>query len=414
MTRALLLLPLLTACDTDGIDSAAPPALADLSGTLLDYYEGDAPVEGAWVVVDDGEAVISTRTGADGSFSLPGLPAEAPVTLTFLAEDREAMTFLGFVVGDHEMPIALHGCSLRDLAAYERPTLEVEGTLSGAPQGSYVLLYGEDDYHDYVSGAGDAPVPFGFTAHLSEGAERFRFSAFAIDAGYATLGVAYEEVDATGGDVTGLDLTLTPAEALSPLTIAFDAPTLDGVLLAEIPEENCIYAGSAFPGVDSGVVTGWAETCSDTASGFEVSMSYLPTADDHVSVYAAPDLDGATYAWAIVPITGASMQVPLLDSPVLDSPDTFGPGTALSWAPVAGAREHTLAIYDDEGVAWRFYGGEGEAAFPDLPEGAPLPALRGAAAWMVYARDYTVADDGTLDTTAPYLLSAATGGAAAW
>jgi hypothetical protein len=379
----------------------------DLSIALEDPYTGE-PVPDAWLAIDLGDELISGRTGADGRALLPGLPGDAILDLTVAKQDYAALTMTSIDLSETQQPWTLH-LSLADSDGYESRTLTVSGTIRGAPAGAWVLLYGEGAYYDYLQGMGDEPVPFSFQAPLVGDDDHYQFSAVAIDDDYNLLGVALGEV--WEDDAEGLSLDLN-AEELTALRVETNLPSLGGVPAPAPPAEWCVQVMMTAPLDASGVVTGWNELCEDTGDGYRLTASHLGLEREQAAtVYLADDYDDTrAFSWAQILVDGPGT-VELLDTPLLDERATLEPGAVLSWSPPAGASSTMAFVKRGDQVSWLLYPGDDDhIAYPRLPEDFDTSLLPDSGAWTLYARDYTLDEDGALDATQPYRVAGVVGG----
>jgi len=407
MTRPpiLLLAVLVFGCKSE------PAVLATLDGTLFDPLDDDAPLDDAWVLVDSGEELIAARTGADGAFAVPDLPAEEPITVTFAAEGRRALTYQDLVLADADLPLEIGSLVRLDDRAYAHDTWSVSGTISGAPRGAYLLLYGENEYFGYLSVDSGDPMPYAFD--LAVYGDRYTYTVMAVAAdGVTALGAAVATVE--GPDT--VDLVLS--DALASLEVTTNRPTLDGEPLDALDMGYCASLGMTHPTEAWGSVTGWTDACSTTTDGFALDLTWFPTdLEDRVDLYLAEDLEqshAAAWASVVVPDDEEALHVDLLDAPHLGFTGDFSPGTTVTWDPVAGVTDYLFSVDDGTTITWYLLpiDGRTEARFPRFPDDFDTSLITGDA-WTVRAR-YLVADEDGMDPTEPYLLSLTDGGGFSW
>jgi hypothetical protein len=405
LTAATPALVLACGCNTESV------VLTTLDGVLTDPLAEDGPLDEAWVIVDTSEELITARTGADGSFAIADLPGNAPITVTFVAEGRMALTYQDMVLLDADLPLEIGSLVLLDEGAYEHDTWSVSGTISGAPQGAYLMLYGENEYFGYLTVDSADPVPYGFDAEVEGDSYTFTVMGIASD-GYTALGGAIATVEESGT----VDLALS--DALASLEVTTNRPTLDGEVLEELDLEYCSSLGMTHPTEAWGSVTGWTDACSETADGFALDLTWFPTnLEDRLDLYLADDLETShTAAWASVVVSDGeeSLHVDLLDAPLLHGTGDFTPGTAVAWDPVDGVTDHLFSVDDGESITWYILpiDGRTEARFPRFPDDFDEDLITGAG-WTVRAR-YAVYDEDGMDPAEPYLLSLTDGGTFSW
>ena len=248
--KTFLLAPIL-ACGRGPADndSAESEPTVELSGTVTDPYLDLLPVDGAWVLIDTTDEQLSIRTGADGSFSMPGLPGDVPVSITVAAEDHMAVTYSGVVLSEVTMPLDLR-THQRSLDGYATESKTVTGTVTGAPSGSYVLFFGptdapsEDSYLAYTRAVGEEEASFEFST--------------------VTWG---------GTEVVALEMD---PEALVDLAVTTNAPSLDGELLDHLDPDFCNSIAIAHLGESMSTWSGYNRGCEDDDGGFLVDVGYGP------------------------------------------------------------------------------------------------------------------------------------------
>lgn len=402
------LLAFLAACGTEPGDSALP--LVPLEGSVVDPFTAEA-VDGAWVIVDDGVDLISARTGGDGTFSIPDVPAGVPLSLTFAAEGRTALTAQQVVLAEGDEPMVIDSLVSRDPADFAGDPLDIDGTLTGAPVGSYVMLYGENAYLGYVQVPDDAPVPFSVEATRERDMDTYTLSAVAV----TVVGQDYT-VEAVGVATVadGESPEIPLSTDLVDLEILTNRPTLDGDPVEDLEPAYCINLASTTPAATSQAVLGWNQRCESTDSGFSLLVRGLLPDPSWVGVYLGEDIEAGDLAYGVLPVSPGttSLSVDLLDSPALSTRGEFAPGTPVSWTPPEGDLDVHMTVTDADGYAWFLFSyGDPTLTFPRLPDEFDPSLLTGAeATWYVGAYDYATVDD-TYDWSQPYLASISRGGA---
>ncbi len=401
------LILLLSACGPASTDDSVQPI--DLSIEVVDPVNGE-PVPDAWLAFDLGDELLSARSGADGSVFLPGLPGDAVLDVTIAAPGYTAVSFGEVELAQTELPWSL-GLSLMDSADYDGRWVTVSGTIQGAPAGSWVLLYGARDYHDYVQGAGEEPVPFSFQAPLYGDEDSYTFSAVAIDDDYALQGVTV----ATALEDDAEDLVLIMEDGtLGSLQVEASVPMLNGRPASAPPADWCMQVLSTAPAEASGAVTGWNASCEQSGDGFLFTADFQPLEDMQqvATVYLTDDWeDFGNFSWAQVPVDGDSVTVAMLDTPVLDAATSFEPGASIGWQPAEGASSTMAYVQQGDDIPWLIYPGRDDGMdYPRLPEDFDSSLLPDSGSWTLYARDYSLDGDGALDISRPYRVSAVAGG----
>jgi hypothetical protein len=417
-------LTLLTLCacpgPTDTADSEGPPALVDLWGTVSDPYLALTPVDGAWVLLDLGDEQLGVRSGADGSFSIPGLPADQPVALTVALEDHMAVSYTGLLLGELEMPLDLR-THARDPDSYATETMTISGTVSGAPAGSYVMFFGPTDadldtsYLDYVQVSPDQSVAYELRPELVLPGDDYVLSALAYDAS------SWEVVASSAGTVSwggseSLDFVLDP-DALQSLGVVAVPPYLDGQQVAAIPEEYCSSIAITHLGESMSTTTGYNLNCEAGAANFDLTIGWVPVDGytDRLQLYLFDDISTGTYAYGSLPIPdgATSMDAILLDSPILSTHDEMSQGSTLSWEPIDDVTGYMLYGYDGDGsLAWYLYPGDDSTSFefPRFPADFDTSIILEDGDWAVISRHLVYDDDGLLDQSEPYTGSITHGG----
>ena len=422
MRLAIVAVLLLTACPgpTDTADSGGPGELVDLWGTVSDPYLADAPVDGAWVLLDLGDEQIGVRTGSDGSFSMPGLPGLRPVTITVALEDHMAVTYSDVLLAEATMPLELRTYA-RDLGSYATETMTIGGTVSGAPVGSYVMFFGPTDadlgtsYLDYVQVGSEDPVSYELQVEQVAPAVDYALSALAFDGTSWVVQAAAAGTVTWGGSET-LDFALDP-EALQDLAVSATPPLLDGVAVPGIPADYCSSLAVTQLGESMSTTTGYNRGCDDSEDPFLLDVGWIPVDGftDRLQVYLFDDFTTGTYAFGSLPVPAgaASMDVTLLDSPLLDHHDELSQGGSVGWEPVEGVTGYMLYGYDGDGsLAWYLYPGTTEPGFtfPRFPADFDTSQILEDGSWAVISR-YVVYDDaGALEQSEAYTGSITHGG----
>ena len=422
MRLALLASLFLVACPgpSDTADSGGPAELVDVWGVVSDPYLALAPVDGAWVLLDTGAEQIGVRTGADGSFSVPGVPGDRPVSVTVALDGHMAVTYTDLLLTETTMPLDLRTYA-RDLGSYATETMGISGTVSGAPVGSYVMFFGPNDgpqdgtYIDYVQVSSADPVEYELEVELVAPDVDYALSALAFDGdSWVVLGAAAGTV--TWGGSEGLDLAMDP-EALQDLAVSVASPSLDGVPISAIPEDYCSSMAITQLGESMATTTGYNRGCDGSGASFALDLGWVPVDGftDRLQLYLFDDLATGTYAFGSLPIPAgaASMDVVLLDSPILEHHEELGQGGSVGWEPVEGATSYMLYGYDSDGLlAWNLYTGNDEPSFtfPTFPADFDSSAILEDGDWAVISRQVVYTDEGALEQSEAYTGSITHGG----
>ncbi len=411
----------LIACPGPGdTGDTAPGSLVDLYGSVMDPYLADAPLDGAWVLLDLGDEQIGIRTGSDGSFSMPGLPGDQPVSVTVALEDHMAVTYSGLLLQDVTMPLDLR-THARDLGSYATEAMTIRGVVSGAPVGSYVMFFGPNDgpqdgsYIDYVQVGSEEPVAYEISVERVLPAVDYALSALAFDGQDWVVQAAGAGTVSWGGSET-LDFELDP-DALQGLAVDAAAPSLDGVPVSGFSDEYCSSMAVAHLGESMSTTTGYNRACEQGAGSFGFDLGWVPVEGytDRLQMYLFDDYTTGTYAFGSVAIPegATSLEIGLLDSPVLDHHDELGQGGEIGWEEVEGVTGYMLYGYDHDGsLAWYLYpSGLGTSfTFPRFPEEFDGATILEDGNWAVISRHLHYDDAGSLDQSQPYLGSITHGG----
>jgi hypothetical protein len=400
-------------------DSAAT-VLVDLYGTVTDPYLADAPVDGAWVLLDLGDEQIGLRTGSDGSFSMPGLPGDHPVSITVALEEHMAVSYTGLLLQDLILPLEL-ATHARDLGRYPTESMTIGGTVSGAPVGSYVMFFGPHDgpqdgsYIDYVQVGSEEPVAYELEVELVLPGTEYALSALAFDGSSWEIQAAAAGTVGWGGEEI-LDFALDPA-ALQDLAVEAAAPRLDGVAVTGFDPQYCSSVAVVHLGESMSTTTGYNRGCEELGGGFGFDLGFTSTEGytERLQLYLFDDLATGSYAFGSLPIPdgATALDVTLLDSPILDHHEELGRGGEIAWEPVEGASGYMLYGYDADGsLAWYLYppAGETRLQFPRFPEDFDTDVILEDGDWAVISRHIVYDDSGSLDQSEPYLGSISHGG----
>ncbi len=424
MRHALLACFVLAGCPSPAVDSGdtdSLPETVDLEGVVTDPYQYDAAVDGAWVLLDLGDEQLALRTGSDGSFSMPGLPADQPVTITVAAEDHLAVTYDGVMLGEAEMPLEL-ATHLRDLDSYATETTTITGVVSGAPVGSYVFLFGPtdeaitDSYLGYgLATVEDEPVTVEIEPQLVLPDDDYVVGVLAFDSDSWDVVAAGSATVSWGGEAS-FELELEP-EAMHDLTVTTNRPLLDGQALGSVDPDLCHSLAIAHLGESMSTTTGYNRSCDEDDAGWILDVGWMPSDGytDRLQLYLLTGDDFDAYAYGSVPIPegAAELEVTLLDSPVPDHRDTVGQGDVISWQPVDGAGGTMLYGYDGDGsLAWYLYADEDASSItvPRFPVDFDPTIIVDGGSWAVISRTIVYAEDGSLEQSEDYLGSIAQGG----
>jgi hypothetical protein len=422
-TPLLALAPvLLVACPADPVESGdtGEATAVDLWGTVTDPYLHGAPVDGAWVLLDLGDEQVALRTGADGSFALPGLPGERPVTITVAGEGAMAVSYAGVRLAEATMPLEL-STHQRDIGSYATERMTISGTVSGAPVGSYVFFFGATDaatdtsYLDYVQVSSEDPVPFEVAPELILPGADYTLGALAFD-GSDWIVQASSAGTVTWGGSEALDLVLDP-EALQDLAVSAAAPSLDGEPVSILPDDLCHSLAVTHLGESMSATTGYNRACEAQGDGFALDVGWAPVEGftDRLQLYLLEDLGTGSYAFGSlrIPEGATTMDVTLLDSPILEHHDELMQGDGVGWQGVEGASSYMLYGYDEQGsLAWYLYPAAGALSFtvPSFPEDFDPAVILEQGSWAVVGRHLVYGDDGLLDQSEDYTGSITHGG----
>lgn len=352
--RLVLVVSLCAGCPSSPVEDTA--LWTGLTGTVLDA-ENDEPVDQAWVVVDDGEALPWTRTGADGSFSFAEVAEDAVVSLSFAAEGREALTWQEVAVADLEVPLVVHGLEALDDGVYDVGTLTVEGTID-APVGYEISICGSPECQS-LGEVEEEPMAFSFEAPLRAGETSYAFTTVARSQDGEDLRLARSVA-------TGSALAITPKDQLDTVTLQAPWPTVDG------QESESIQLGC--PSATTWLEQTWAgmsTSCVRSESGAEVVVQTLPGAET-LGMTVDATLSLTEDLWAVsavsLPLDGEDMDVELPDSPVVDHAD-LTPDTPASWTLTQPSDEVEVVVTDHE-HRWVIVPSEGshQASLPRLPD----------------------------------------------
>jgi len=345
-------------------------ATLDLEGQVVDPYLDGAGVSDAWIIVDTGDEVISTRSGADGTFAIPAVPSETPVSLTFAGEDRQALTYPDSILAEYELPLEI-SLPYRSSTYYDFDSMWIRGEISGAPTGSWVMISAPNLYdYPYYYVETDAPVAFEFEVTIYD-EETLPFSVIAQDGTTGELLAAGAAEVPTSEDAE-VDVELTDA-APTDITVTVNQPVLNGETLTQLDMTYQSSLGLVYLGA-YGPLAGWTRHWSQSTDVFELVVDHVPVDGftPHLGVYLVESFEVACdFAYALVPFDPEEdeLAVEVLDSPDLQGQDQFGPGATLSWEPIDGAEYYGMYIDDGGSVAWYIGTEETEIAFPTLPDG---------------------------------------------
>jgi len=393
--------------------------LVTLEGAVLDPVVDDAGVPDAWIIVDTGDELISVRSGADGTFSIPDVPEDRAIALTVAAEDRRAIHDGAIVLADEELPLEI-SCAYRDLDYYDFPTMKISGTVSGAPVGSYLFFNGPDYWgEEYIQVESGAPVPYQFTVEVIGDRETYTFAAMAFDGNSGEiLGATAATVDVAGTAEADLEWG---SGGNQDLLITTNQPVLDGAPLEELDDSEALANLSLIMGGETAdAILGWAEGWEAVADGFEIDAWYTPVVgyDHAVTAFLTDDIMGdGPFAYGRVPLEAgaATVHVDVLDAPALDDHGDFGPDTTLSWGEVDGADRYTVYVLEDDMLAMWLLTDTPEVTFPRLPEDFDTSLIAGDdGQWHVRVSQYAEDEDDEIDYSHPYLVSETPGGDLVW
>jgi hypothetical protein len=414
LSLGLLALPL-TACPPSSGNLGGIDELVTFEGVVLDPLDDDAPVAEAWIVVDTGDELISVRSGADGTFSIPALPADRPIVATVAAEDRQARTNQDLVLADVELPMEV-ALTWRDGERYPTDAHTVSGRIVDGPPDAWLLISGAGmAEYAYVQVQGPS-TPFEFAIESTSATdldEPYRFSALAfINETGELLGGAVAEV--AWDDDMEVDLVFGGEQPID-LDVHAPAPLLDGEPVGSLDSEYMTSLCLTYLNSSWGSFLGWNEDWSPQGDGFVLEASYVPVAGHtlRAAVYLVEDLsdlDQLSYATAVFEPGETELEVQPLDAPHLDSHADFGPGVTVGWDPVEEANRRILFVRQGEQTAWWIRTDGDEVAFPRLPEGFDASLLvDGPATWHVRVSRFDEID-GQMDPDGPYDVGETLGG----
>lgn len=378
-----------------GADGGGDVEMTTLSGIAAESVLGvDTPIAGMNILVDLGTSFLTATTGADGMFELQ-VPKGQPITVTGYAAGRTAVTFAGIVADEEEMPLDFWSTYV-DYADYEIEAMTVSGTIAGAPVGSLVAFYGNDQFGAArFSVENEEPVAFSFETTLYGETETIDFTATAFD---ATTGEVLDSVivSAPRGDETPLEVVM-PGVAPTVLTVTANAPSLNGVPLESIDATyGYISAGTLIGDFYNDYVggiafTGFAQDPAITDGVFTATVSYVPMPDRQnvLRILLNSDFSDPASNFAIANIDlepgATTASVELLDSPKIVSGDVFEPGATISWEPVEGAEDYKFAVIENNVAVWWIMTRNTSVTFPRFPEGFDTSAIATGGGWMVRA-----------------------------
>jgi hypothetical protein len=410
--------------DAGDTDDAYDGALTSFEGIAIDNIADDEPVAGATVIVDTGWEVITTETAGDGSFTVDEVPAEAPITITVLAEDRQAISIANVMVDEEAQPV-LFTLPYRSMDDYGFPVINVSGTVDNLPvDATFVCFYGADQFGQSctaIPSAGDFTFDFDLT--VAGGVETVSFTVAALDG--TTAEVFAVEVVTVDTDADQDVAVTLPDTAPITLTVSTNTPLLDGTEFANqddsmIHNASMTYLAEVVDPVFGGFpLTGFATGIEAAGDGFDVTVPYFPQADyqNMVKVILSEDMANGSWTMANEPIEeGAeTVDIEVLDSPTLLTHDTFKPGSTVAWEPVDGSIDYLLLVFEGEEVAWALVTRATEIAFPAFPDGFDQGQLFASGNWDVRARDgnadWTNMD---WDEADPFRFGCSIGGWVAW
>ena len=402
---------LMLACQGDlGVNDDDDTSTMDFEGTIMDTVV-ELPVSDAWIIVDTGEELISARSGGDGTFSIPDLPADDPIILTVAGEDRTALTNLEFVLSEREAPIELT-LNYRSADYYDLHRVTVSGTALGVPQGHGVLLSGEGMLeYEYLYQEDTGDIGFEFDVERIDLDEPFLFTGLVYNQESRIVTAGAAEVDLNDPTV---EIDLDGGSAAVELTVSSPSVLLDGEPLEELDDEYTTSLCLVYLNDSRGAYTGWTESWEGDEDGFTYNARFAPVAGypARMAIYLSDDLvDGPTMSYTSEPLPEGVYDVTIdpLDSPQLSTHEEFGPGVTVSWDPIEGSNSQTLYVLDDDEVSWWIVTEGNEITFPTLPDGFDTTLLLDSGEWRVRAR-YWEEVDGEMDPDGPYRLAETLGG----
>ncbi|MFH1463627.1 MAG: carboxypeptidase-like regulatory domain-containing protein [Pseudomonadota bacterium] len=391
VTLSCLSLPLLGCAPNDDTAAEVPTTL---SGTVLDRYTRE-PVDGAWVWVDDGGVVTSTRSAADGSYLFEDLPTDRSVTVAAFTEDAMAVTWSGWSLAEHGATLDL--VTQQHTYANGAFDMEVSGSISGLPQDCDVSFYGEEGYVGFLEVEEATTRDFSFVADIRDGDDVWYLTALATDRTTGTvLGVAWGSVPDDPGGSARLDLVM--GEPLSSGTLNADLPAYDGDVFDDAPTD-CSSGAQVHDPLAWGTVLGVPTGCELTADAFRVDYSWLPLPSH--GERALVSFTDTTHRYQSLaehsmPEDGGEEIMDIMDPPVVDGgPDAeLNPAQPLSWAPVDGARYYWVYVTSGARRLWRItpLGGT-EASIPALPEGLDMATIGEQGSWSLWASTHHDIED---------------------
>jgi len=247
-------------------------ATLDLEGTVIDPYLDGVGVSDAWIIVDTGSEVISTRSGGDGSFAIPALPSEIPISLTFAGEDRQALTYPDAILAEYELPLEI-ALPYRSASYYDLDTMWISGTISGAPVGSWVMISAPSLYdYPYYYVESEAAVEYEFEVTVFD-EESLSFSVIAQDGTTGEL-LAAGAAEVPVGEDADVDVELEDSEP-TDVTVTVNQPVLNGEPLAQLDLNYQSSLGLVYLG-GFGPLAGWTRHWSQALDGFELVVDHVP------------------------------------------------------------------------------------------------------------------------------------------
>jgi hypothetical protein len=368
-----------------------------LHGMVYDGNTGVDPLVGCWVFVDDGSAeVLTTQSGADGTFSVDVRPG-VPLTITVGRSDRLVVTFVGVDPATLSGPVVFP-LWVRDPATLPTPdTMTISGTLNAIPASAGgVFFYGNDQGgQNYRPTSGTGPASFTFSAAKCSARETLGYTAVALN---STTAEVYDAAVFTvnQSDPQPVDITFTNAAPVD-LVVTTNQPVIDG---APITTASATYSywhvmtslvDPIFTCGGSSAMNGFAKDLTASGSDLVIHTPYVPlgTYTHTASINLCRDYSDPTAgtSWANELLTpgATTLNVDMFDTPDVDRTLTLKPGRTLTWSAIDGAAQYRLVMIADNIAYWAIITTKPEAAIPRLPAGFDPTTIAAGGGWLVRA-----------------------------
>ena len=385
---------------TDSGTDTDTSGMVELSGVCIDdTFATVAPVQDATISVDTGVGEpLVTQSDADGTFSIL-VPEDTPVTVTAAAADRWALTYAGIIPANEPSPLAFW-MIYRDMAMYSPQPVTVGGNINGAPEDSVVSVYGSEQEGNYNATIDSTdPIPFSFNAKIWTDEDTLTYTAIAFDpADYTMLDVTVFDVDLNSPDTTEITFTGDP---LSSIEITSNRPVLDDTLLPNVDQNYGHLAGTTYLGETyqdvhgTMAITGFSSVTTVDDDTITVTVPFKPIAGftNVVRNIFSEDLtdpgEPMTIAMTALESGDTTLNVDVLDSPVVADKITFEPGATLTWDTVEGATDYQLLAITGNVPAWWIITRNPEVTFPKFPTDFDESLINLGGGWMARGRDFS-------------------------